>query len=110
MSAVERRFLLRAVFVFLTLENGACPLFGQTTVGTGSIVGTVSDPSGAVISGAKITIMNTATGHIIELTTNSSGFVQLGSPDSRRLQNPGFGEWIQVRRRIRDRAGGQHGH
>ncbi len=36
------------------------PLSSQTTVGTGSIVGTVSDPSGAVISAADITITNVA--------------------------------------------------
>ena len=48
-------------------------VFAQTTVGTGSIVGTVTDPSGAVVSNAKVTITNTATGQVIEQTTNSSG-------------------------------------
>jgi hypothetical protein len=54
-------------------------LYAQTTVGTGSIVGTVSDPSGAVISGAKVTITNSATGQLIELTTNSSGSFNSGA-------------------------------
>ncbi len=54
-------------------------MFAQTTVGTGSIVGTVSDPSGAVISGAKITITNVATGQVIELATNSSGSLNSGA-------------------------------
>lgn len=44
-------------------------LIAQTTVGTGSIVGMVSDPSGAVINGAKVTITNAATGQVIELIT-----------------------------------------
>jgi len=48
-------------------------LLAQTTIGTGSIVGVVSDPSGAVISGAKITITNVATGQVIDVATNSSG-------------------------------------
>ena len=48
------------------------PLLGQTTVATGSVVGVVNDPSGAVISGAKVTVTNIATGQVIDLTTNSS--------------------------------------
>lgn len=51
----------------------------QTTVGTGSIVGTVSDPANAVISGAKVTIANLATGQLINLTTNSSGSFTSGA-------------------------------
>jgi len=38
----------------------AIPVFGQ--VEAGSISGTVKDPSGAVISGAAITVKNLATG------------------------------------------------
>jgi hypothetical protein len=70
---------LLLTFLLLMALNMARPLSAQTTIGTGSIVGTVSDPSGAVISGAKITITNTATGHVIELTTNSSGSFSSGA-------------------------------
>ena len=55
------------------------PLLGQTTVATGSIVGVVNDPSGAVISGAKVTVTNVATGQVIDLTTNSSGSFNSGA-------------------------------
>ena len=54
-------------------------LFAQTTVGTGSIVGTVSDPSGAIVAGAGVTITNVATGRVIELATNSSGSFNSGA-------------------------------
>jgi hypothetical protein len=45
----------------------------QTTVSTGSIQGTVTDPSGAVVSGAKVTITNKDTGQVIRTTSGSSG-------------------------------------
>jgi hypothetical protein len=64
---------------WLTLFSIAPTLFAQTTVGTGSIVGTVSDPSGAVVSGAGVTITNLATGQVINLTTNSSGSFNSGA-------------------------------
>lgn len=64
---------------FLLLWGGAYSLCAQTTVGTGSIVGIASDPSGGVISGAKVTITNAATGQVIELTTNSSGSFNSGA-------------------------------
>jgi hypothetical protein len=57
----------------------ACALFAQTTVGTGSIVGTVSDPSGAVITGAAITITNVANRQVVDLVTNPSGYFNSGS-------------------------------
>jgi len=78
MSTPARRLLL-LVCIFLTLADAACPLFGQTTVGTGSIVGTVTDPSGAVVSDAEIRITNLATGQRINVTTNSSGAFSSGA-------------------------------
>ncbi len=49
----------------------AIPLGAQTT--TGSIVGTVTDPSGAVIGGASVTITNMGTGIAVKTTTDSGG-------------------------------------
>src|SRR5579863_9838911 len=46
---------------------------------TGMINGTVSDPSGSAIAGAKVTITNSATGAASETVTNSTGeFAQVG--------------------------------
>jgi hypothetical protein len=77
----------------LALLSIAHPLCAQTTVSTGSIVGTVSDPSGAVVSGAKITITNLATGQLINLTTNSSGSFNSGAliPGSYKTQVSAIG-------------------
>ncbi len=52
--------------------------FAQTTVAQGSIQGTVTDPSGAVVSGAKITISNKATGQVVTTTSSSSGTYNSG--------------------------------
>jgi len=56
-----------------------CPLFAQSTVGTDSIVGTVTDPSAAVLGGAKVSITNLATGNVMSLTTNSAGAYNSGA-------------------------------
>src|SRR5438034_9455709 len=42
-------------------------------VDRGNIVGTVSDPSGANVEGAKVVIRNLATDQSVEVTTDSSG-------------------------------------
>jgi hypothetical protein len=55
--------------------------WGQTTVGTGSISGTVSDPAGAVVSGARVIITNTGTGQSLNLTANPSGAYTSGPLD-----------------------------
>ena len=47
---------------------------GQTT--TGSIVGTVTDPSGAAVTGATITLTSTETGEARSATTDASGNYQ----------------------------------
>ena len=70
--------LLATVFVF-ALGFLSSTSFAQTTVQTGSIVGTVTDPSGAVVSGAKVTVTNLDTNQVINLTTNSSGAFNSGA-------------------------------
>ena len=69
-----------AVIALLSVVVGIAPvLVAQTTISTGSIVGTVSDPSGAVVSGAKVTITNKATGHVITTNTTSAGTYTSGA-------------------------------
>lgn len=65
--------------VLVAAALSCVPAVAQTTVGTGSIVGTVSDQSGAVISSAKVTIKNGGNGQVIELTTNASGSFNSGA-------------------------------
>jgi carboxypeptidase family protein/TonB-dependent receptor-like protein len=52
---------LAAIAAAIILQAVTAPLFAQLA-GTGTIRGTVSDPSGAVIPGASITVTNVATG------------------------------------------------
>ena len=66
-------FSLVAAFVLLTAAALA-----QTTVAQGSIQGTVTDPSGAVVSGAKVTITNKATGQVSSTKTSSAGTYNSG--------------------------------
>jgi hypothetical protein len=77
-------FPLLAVFV-LAISASA---WAQTTVGTGSIVGTLTDPSGAVVSDAKVVITNTATNQSIGFTSNSAGSFNSGalSPGNYKVQ------------------------
>ncbi|HEX5481052.1 MAG TPA: carboxypeptidase regulatory-like domain-containing protein [Terriglobia bacterium] len=53
--------------------------FSQTTISAGSIIGTVTDPSGAVVPGATITITNKATGQSARLISNSTGTYHSGA-------------------------------
>jgi len=77
-SRREFTYLLSLVLSILMLVLFTFPGFAQTTVGTGSIVGTIVDPSGAVVNGAKIATTNVATGQVINQTTNSAGAYNSG--------------------------------
>jgi hypothetical protein len=50
--------------------------FGQASAINGQIESTVTDPSGAVVSGATVTIQNANTGFTRTLKTDESGFVR----------------------------------
>jgi hypothetical protein len=55
------------------------PAAAQSTVATGTIQGTVTDPNGAVVPGATVTITNVATGQVTKLTSSSSGTYASGA-------------------------------
>lgn len=62
---------MKRIGVLWLLLSATVGLWAQAP--TGGIEGTVSDATGAVIPGAKVTVTETATGRTIELTTNSAG-------------------------------------
>jgi Carboxypeptidase regulatory-like domain len=66
-----RKLAPSAVCVLLALFCLSGTLSAQQVFG--SIVGTVTDPSGAALSGAKVTITDTEKGTKSEVTTNESG-------------------------------------
>src|SRR5262249_12558430 len=71
-NMISLRSLANAVgllFLCLLLSSS---VFGQ--VAGGSVSGTVTDTSGAVIPNAQVTVLNTATGITRTLATNDSGF------------------------------------
>ena len=58
--------------VLLALTSAAAPLHGQVRT-TGQIVGTVKDPSGAVVPNAAVEVTDTATGNIQTAKSGSEG-------------------------------------
>jgi len=63
-------------FVFFLLASTVCVL-AQTT--NGSIQGTVTDPSGATVGGAKVTARNLDTGLTISTVTTDAGLYSLAN-------------------------------
>jgi Carboxypeptidase regulatory-like domain len=90
---MHKRFLW-IIAVCLTLST---QLFSQGKT-TGTIAGTVADPTGALISGAQITITNVATGDIRKVTSNASGEFQLPELPigiyQVRVRQTGFREYV----------------
>ena len=66
MRRVALCFCLLAVVATLT-----CPIFAQST--GGRILGRVTDPTGAVLGGVKVTLVNDATGVTSTSQTNDTG-------------------------------------
>jgi hypothetical protein len=71
----------RTLFLLVLLSSGYVLLFAQGT-DLGTIRGTITDSSGAVVSGAKVAVTDLGTGSIRETATNGEGgyqFFGLGS-------------------------------
>lgn len=61
----------------LVVLLAAVPAFAQVDYSTATLKGTVTDPTGAVISGATVTVTNPATGITKTTKTNSDGSYQI---------------------------------
>ncbi len=70
--------LSRFALLTLLLPLFCLAAFSQTTVSQGSIQGTVTDQTNAVVPGADIRITNVATGQVVSVRTTSSGTYNSG--------------------------------
>jgi hypothetical protein len=66
-------------FAFLLLALAALSAAAQTTAG--QITGLVSDPSGALITGAAVVARNSATGVTWQTASNDAGNYAIPSPE-----------------------------
>ncbi|HEV2837467.1 MAG TPA: carboxypeptidase-like regulatory domain-containing protein, partial [Pyrinomonadaceae bacterium] len=67
-----RNGLQKYLLVLLTVGLFALPAFGQGG-SSGSLAGTVTDPKGAVVAGATVTVKNAATNQEFSTETSSNG-------------------------------------
>ncbi len=74
-----RRLTVSFVALLALLIAGCLPAFAQSTIASGSIQGTVTDPQGAAVPGAKITITSADTGKVISLESTSAGAYNAGT-------------------------------
>ncbi len=92
LSSMSRLFVLIALAITL-----AVPALAQYSSG---LAGTVTDPTGAIIPAAQVTVTNEATGVKQTAVSNDQGFVQiLHLPPGRykvAVAATGFNTWIQA--------------
>jgi len=73
---LSRRFsvwLLRAACTVTLTSLSAAIALAQATTATGSVQGTITDPSGAVVSGAAIVIRSAMTGQELHIASSTAG-------------------------------------
>ncbi len=95
MMSLRATMLAGVVFMGVTIALMNLPVASaQTTISTGSIQGTITDPTGAAVTGAKVTITNKGTGHAVTTATTSSGAYTSGalipSAYTVRVESKGF--------------------
>jgi hypothetical protein len=83
--------LLAAIFMLLVVAVSAR---AQVTNATGTIQGTVTDPGGAAVPGAKVTLIEPSTGSTKAINTTGSGYYSAGSlvpgDYTIKVEAPGF--------------------
>ncbi len=89
---------MSAYFLLLLIFSISLSKPAQAQLDTGGITGTVTDPAGAVVPGAKVTLTNEATGVSVQTTSTSTGTYSLNEirPGTYTLQAeaPGFQRFV----------------
>ncbi|HWB32814.1 MAG TPA: TonB-dependent receptor [Acidobacteriaceae bacterium] len=91
----------RIVFAALALLAIAAPasLFAQTAGGSGTLHGSVTDPTGAIVSDATITVENPVSGYSRQTKTDNAGQYQFTNlplnPYHLTISAPGFNTAVQ---------------
>ncbi|HEU5453585.1 MAG TPA: carboxypeptidase-like regulatory domain-containing protein, partial [Terriglobales bacterium] len=73
---MRRSFVIPVLALLVALLIPINPLFAQQAI-NGTIRGRISDPSGAAVAGADVTVTNTATGFTRSITTGDDGYYVL---------------------------------
>jgi Carboxypeptidase regulatory-like domain/TonB-dependent Receptor Plug Domain len=88
---------LRCAIQLLLLAIWSCCMFAQTE--TGQIRGVVTDPTGAIVGGAKITVVSTATGATRTTSSNSNGEYAITALEpavyTLSAEGTGFQKWVR---------------
>ena len=88
---------LHTLAFIVCLYGCASSSFGQSLGNTGTVEGTVTDPSGAVIANAKVEIRNPISGYRQDTSTDSTGNFRFHNvpPNPYHLQasSPGFAQY-----------------
>jgi hypothetical protein len=100
LAAVSARGIAAQVVAAFVLAMGATTVALAQNSNSGDIRGTVTDASGAVVPGATVTLLNTDTGVVKELVTNSVGLYDAVSllPGQYRITftKTGFGKVVRT--------------
>lgn len=87
------------IFASLLFATGCAHAAAQATGNGGTVVGTVTDPSGASVAGAQVTITNAVTGYEQSTKTDPGGEFRLANipPNQYHLSisSPGFTTYTQ---------------
>src|ERR1700751_323286 len=76
---MKRFRICRLLCGIVSVLGLACAVVGHAQSNSGTINGTVTDPTGAVLPNAKVTIANSVSGYTRTQTTDSAGHFQFGN-------------------------------
>ena len=90
---MNKLFRTALVLAFLACASSLLIVTASAQSVYGSVFGTVSDKSGAVIPDATVTVTDEAKGTVVTVTSNGAGDYSVPQPDSRRIRSESVAAW-----------------